>query len=704
MSVNHPVLGRLYFLVEGMKCSHCLWKVENSLSRLPGVRDVSVNLETKTVSLGLSSPLDSEVVEKEILNQGFQPRRLENFDQPLELLRKNNVRHLIRLAVAGACAGNIMLLAVSLYAGADRSEFSSLFGWLTFALFLPILFYAAFPFYQGAYSALKSKQINIDVPMVLVLIAGTALSLYHLFQGSGDTYFDSMAALVFLLLTSRYLVQRLQQRAMSPDLMEPFLRVQEVLKWNPENSKWEKSPVKAVQVGDLVQFQQGEVFTFDGQLEGLDPIYVNSSLFNGESHPQRLLPRSEALAGVRLLSSNAHLRVQKTGEETRLGQLFKNMRQELRTRTPLISLMDIWARRFTVVVLSLAGAFFLAYSFISFDEALKRSLSLILLACPCALAFGVPLTQSLSLYKAIKNGIVFKKAETLEKLSGIRHIFFDKTGTLTKGEISVVRSEPARLSEDTAALVYSLEQNSLHPVGKALAYRYQNCGPVALENWREIPGVGVRAEWKGSNYEMVRSLRSENSETPSSWVCLKKDGKVLAEFLLGDELQPDSRRSLEELRKRFSVQLLTGDQRQPSMQMGRCMGFAPEEIIYEVSPEGKRNTLKSHPHSMMVGDGVNDAPSMAAAEVAVAVHGSMEASLHAADVYLTKSGVSQIPLLFEISRKSQTTVYRILGFSLLYNLSAGSLALTGFINPLIAAVLMPISSFIVILVGWRGTR
>lgn len=704
----HP--GRVRFHLENVHCAGCLARIENVANEVEGVRHVRLDMGRHIAEVEVVPDGSLAAVADRFNAMGYPARPVQWDEAPAEADSENKA-HLIRIGVSGACAGNIMLLTTSLYAGASHAEVAPAFEWLSFALFLPILLYGAVPFYRNSLAALRSRRASIDVPIAAAIVVGTTIGVFHLLTGAGDLYFDSLAVLVFLLLSSRYLLFQLQSRFLVPNRLRAFYEASAVRVLNTDTGTFEERHIGSVNAGDTVLVTRGNRMPVDGELLDED-AWVNSAVLTGEPHPQRVLKHQDVYAGTELTSESARVCVKTTGAGTRLGRLLEETERGVMARTPLISITDRVAQWFSVSVLVIAAAFALIYSTVDVREAINRGLALVILACPCALALATPLTQSLALRKAARGGCLIKKAEAFERLVQVRHAFFDKTGTLTQGELELHEWRPAPPTAREFGIVLALEADSQHPVARLLVAHAEGAGAserVHVSGREEIAGVGVRGDVGGDRYEL-RSLRAEDEGVSVAGnvhtiVGLYCNGELLKTAAFSDTVRASSRSAVARLQSHgIEAYLLTGDAEGPAVAVASEVGIDPANVRFRQTPEQKRDVIAAVPRSLMVGDGVNDAVALTAAHVSAAVHGSMEASFRAADVYLTQPGLAPLSDLVDLSHATIAIIKRNLLFSLFYNVTFGVLALMGFVSPLVAAVLMPISSVTVVLSSVIGNR
>lgn len=674
----------LTFYVEGLHCSSCVHLLEKLPAFDPTVLQSTVHFGESTLRVRISPQGSWPKVAAIIEELGYQATALSSKENLFDHQKKENRQSLKRIGVAGACAGNMMLFVVPVYAGL-AGKWAVVFNWMSFILFLPILFYSAQPFYQGAWNFLKYRVINVDLPIAIALLSGFSLSTYNLIRGEGPVYYDSTASFLFLILSSRYLLKRVQQKYLSGDYLLQHLQLQ-----------------KEFRLGSHLTLHQGERIPVDGVL--LSPhAEVDMSLFNGESLPQAFRENMRVFAGTTLLSHKAEIRIESQGADTRLGKLLQQLSSESVQKSRFVTLTDRWAQVLIASVSFIALAFFILYSFVDLNQALERSLALIVIACPCALAFGTPLAYGLALRRAQQGGLLVRNADVFEKVLQVRNIFFDKTGTLTEGRLRLASVE-GDLDLQDQRLILALQSISSHPVAFAFRHSWKHVQDLPkLTSPKEILGEGVSGSWKGHEYTLKRS--SELNILDFLTVEYRIDGRLKAHFFFEDPLRDQMHETLKHLSSyQFQLHIASGDKKSRVLKTALLCGIPEENCHFELSPEQKLQLIQASQNTCMIGDGANDSLALKAADIGIAVKGSVDLSLISADVYFTRGGLGPFVDLLKISRQAHKTVRRNLLISLTYNAVGGALALGGFINPMVAAILMPISSVLIIISSLRGAR
>ncbi len=705
------------FFIEGIQCTACLWIIDQIPDWIPQVERANLNMSQNTLLVTLREPGYFGKVASVLSALGYKAYPIKSLDEAKHFQKRENHQQLMRLGVAAACSGNIMLFSFSIYSGL-KGQMAGLFGYLNLAFFLPILLYCAQPFYRNLWRSLRAGRPSIDLPIVAAVIIGFALSLLNLVKGNDDFYFDSLSVLIFLLLASRYFLSRTQQTFVNSSYMQTFIDSQACQRWNGDRNEYDNVPAKHLNVGDKVLIKEGERVPADGTLLN-EWVNINPSILTGESLPQKLFKGSVIYAGTQVVAGYAKILVKQTTGNSRIGQILKKVEEQIYNKTPLISLTDKAAQYFSIFILIAGALFFSFYISVEPAEAVKRTLALIILACPCALAFAVPLTQSLSLKKASKKGYLIKNAESLEKLNYVKNAFFDKTGTLTEGRFefltwrSPLPEESRSFTPDQEILnaIYSIEVYSQHPIARTLVKYLEENGvkKLPVHSLTEIPGAGISGTVDNDYYKIVSALPEDNddgnSDIISSLVSIYKNGKLILYACLGDRIHSDAKQTVAQLNSMdIKTHILSGDKSVPVSSVAKKLRIAKERSSSDLIPEKKNEIIKNSTHSLMIGDGANDSLAMSSDSVSIAVQGSVESCLVAADIYVTRKGVSPVNDLILLSKNTFHVIKRNLVFSFVYNFAGGIAALLGYISPLTAAILMPVSSLVVLSSSAVGTK
>jgi P-type Cu2+ transporter len=703
--------------VEGVHCSACVWLIERAARGL-GCREATLDLGRSLVHLVYDRSLKLSELAQRFDSLGY-PSHPPQGARALDARRREDRVLLTRIAVAGAIAGNVMLMAFALYSGAfagmDR-EFREFFRWGSLIITTPAVAWAALPFFRGGLAALRTRTPHMDLPISIGISAGYVWGIVGTFRAGGEAYFDTITVLIFLLLVGRFIQRRQQHRAR--DAAELLYSLAPAAARLLENGSVREVPIQALSRGALVEVLAFGSIPVDGVVvEGHST--VDASLLTGESRPIDVRPGDRVHAGCINVESRVVVRAENSGAATRIAKLLAGVEEARRRRAPIVVLADVVAGRFVVVALALAAFTLGLWLPFGATMAVDHAVALLVVTCPCALGMATPLAVTVALGRAAKRGILVKGADALEALARPGLLVFDKTGTLTEGRLKLVEWEG---DAGVKALVRALEQHSTHPIAAAFLDALRGEPELSAQAVCQQLGGGLEGTVSGRRV-LVGSARhvegvlgslpvrfadaverhAGQGRTP---VLIAVDREVVALAAFGDPVRPDARESLRELaRLGHRLAIVSGDHPAVVRSVVRELGIDFEHASGAVSPEGKlafvETARKSQP-VFMVGDGVNDAGALSAATVGIAVHGGAEASLAAADAFLTRAGVAPVVDLVQGARRTLAVIRRNLEFSLCYNVVGVLLAMTGLIGPLLAAVLMPVSSLTVVASSFRA--
>ncbi|MGB1125088.1 MAG: heavy metal translocating P-type ATPase [Phycisphaeraceae bacterium] len=715
-------------MLEGVHCAACIWLIEKLPRVVPGVIEARLSLSSRTVRIVWEPErVALSEIAKKLSSLGYIPHPARGSDASGIQLAEQRAM-LIRLGVSGAIAGNTMLLAFALYTGmfgGMEQRFADFFRWISAVLGVLSLAWPGRVFFKGALAALRTRTPHLDVPIALALGVGGLAGTINVVLGRGEIYFDSLTVLVFLLLVGRFIQYRQQRRADEA--------VGLLLSLTPTNSRRvttnaygesiETIPIEAVEVGDVLEVRSGELVPADGRVEQ-GRASVIAALITGESRPVPIDEGDLVCAGSRLSGATIRLRVSAVGESSRVGQLLSLVQQGMADKPPVVAVTDRVAGWFVCVVSLLALAVFSVWSLFDLALAVDHTVALLIIACPCALGLATPLSLSVAIGRSAKRDILIKSAAALDRLARPGQIWIDKTGTITRGQMCVVA-----WSGDTALqpIVAEVERHATHPIARAIVEAYAEQEPaaadrVAVEEVQVEPsGIAAKTAMGPLLIGSRQYLADRGVVTPaqqehdavdcmdrshtSVFVALRRE--IVAKLTIGDAIYDDARASLKQLRQwGWEVRMLTGDEQAVADAVGHAVGLNTGQIDAGVTPEEKlaatRRSTVNDRAVVMVGDGVNDAAALAAADVGIAVSGGAEASMAAADIYLAKPGLSGLVDLIATARNTRRVIRRNLVVSFAYNAIGITLAALGLINPLVAAVLMPASSALVLALAMHG--
>jgi Cu2+-exporting ATPase len=705
--------------LEGVHCGACVWLVEKLPGLVPGVAEARLDLPRSQARVVWDPRAVSlSAIARRLGSLGYPPHPCRGLAQQAARRREDRAM-LARIGLAGAVAGNVMVIAFALYGGAwDRMEpeFTALFRWASLALTLPSLIWGGGVFFRSAWAALSVRTLGMDLPISIGLLAGFLHGVVNTVRGGGEVYFDSVSVLIFLLLSGRYL-QRRQQRA-AGDAAELAASLYPASARLIEAGRVREVPLETLAPGMLVEARAGDLVPADGVIVA-GRSTVDLSLLSGESAPQAAAAGDPVHAGTLNLESRLEIRVERTGEDTRVGRLMALVEEHTRRRAPIALLADRISGCFVAAVLALAAATFVLWARIDTSRALDHAAALLIVTCPCALGLATPLAVSAAIGQGARAGFLIKGGDVLEKLTRPGRMWLDKTGTLSEGHAALVCWHGAEVLK---SLVAAAEAHSSHPLARAFLRALGGPPPAARVEIHETQGGGIEATVDGRRLVVGSPdfVVDRVGEAPPALaaaagglaadgltpVLIAVEGGVAAVAGFGDPLRHDVTAALERVRALgWRLGILSGDDPRIVGAVGDRLGLEAADCRGGVTPEEKvRVVLASGAEGAvaMIGDGVNDAAALAAATVGIAVAGGAEAALTAADVFVARPGVARIAELLEGARRTMRVVRRNLVFSLGYNVVGVTLAMSGVLSPLVAALLMPLSSLTVILSSYRA--
>jgi Cu2+-exporting ATPase len=704
--------------LEGAHCGACVWLVERLPRLVPGVVAARLDLPRSRVTVTWDPAVTAlSAAARGLGALGYHPHPCRGTDAE-EARRREDRAMLARIGLAGASMANVMAIALALYAGAFHgmeAEYASLFRWASLAVTVPSLVWGGGVFFRGAWTALRVRALSMDLPISLGLLAGFAHGAVSTLRGQGEVYFDSVTALIFLLLVGRH-VQRRQQRA-AADATELVAALAPSFARRVEGETVREVPLAALAAGDLVEVRAGDLVPADGTVvRGRSSLDV--SLLSGESRPVDVGEGDAVHAGTLNLASRLLVRALATGEATRVGRLLRLVDEHARRRAPIVVLADRIAGRFVAAVLALAGVTLGLWWGAGAGVAVDHAVALLVVTCPCALGLATPLAISAAIGRAARAGILIKGGDVLERLARPGRMWLDKTGTVTAGAPTLASWWGP---EGLKPLVAAAEAHSAHPLARAFVAAVPPAAAGDVEIGETHGGglsarVGPHALVVGAPAFVasrvgplppdIRARVEAVTAEGMTPVVVAADGTVAAVAAFGDPVRADAAPVLARIRALgWRVGLLSGDHPAVVAAVGRRLGLAPAECRGGVTPEGKLALVadaRTRGDVVMVGDGVNDAAALAAAGVGIGVHGGAEAALSAAHVYLQRPGVGAVVDLLEGARATMRVIRRNLILSLGYNVLGVALAMAGLIGPLLAAILMPLSSLTVIASSYRA--
>lgn len=714
-------------ILQGVHCAACVWLVEKLPRVVPGVIEARLSLRQATVRIVWDPAIVKlSAIAKALSTLGYAPHPARGSDkQGIHLAEQRAM--LVRIGVAGALAGNTMLLALALYTGlfsGMEDKFANFFRWISAGLGLLALAWPGRVFFHGAWAALRTRSPRLDLPIALALGVGGVAGGVNVVMGRGDIYFDSLTVLVFLLLVGRFIQYRQQRRAdeavgllfsLTPTHCRRVTQV-------GDRDSIEQIPVEALSVGDVIEVRSGELIPADGQII-CGSASIIAALITGESRPVAAGIDDEVCAGARVSDATVRIRVTAIGEASRVGRLMALVQEGMTDKPALIAMTDRIAGWFVCALTVIAIAVFAGWCTVDLGLAIDHTVALLIIACPCALGLATPLTLAVALGRAAKQDILIKSGVALDRLARPGRLLIDKTGTITRGQMRV---EAWHGEQSLAPLIAEVQQHATHPIARAIVEHFggtelsaqQRAGirdvqvhptGVSAQTAQGTMHIGSASFLAGLGIQPTKeqqSLADQWSRRACTPVFVALNNKPVAFLAVGDALQDNAKSVIGQLRHwGWRVQMLSGDHPAVARQVGQAVGLSEDDIEAGATPEDKRDRVRcavGDEPVVMIGDGVNDAAALAAADVGIAVRGGAEASMTIADVYLARPGLDPLVDLMKLARRCRQGVFRTLVVSLLYNALAVSLAAAGLINPLVAAILMPASSMLVLALAMQG--
>lgn len=709
-------------LIGGLHCSACAWLLERVLNKLNGVSKVQVNLHQRQLTIVWQAKLQklSQLMQC-IHDLGYEPQGWSGASRYAAYKKEKAILQQ-RLGVAGLLMMQVGMLSIGLYAGDWQgmdSGIQTLLRIASAALSSIAILYCATPFYRSAYRSLKHLAVNMDVPVVLALSVAYSASLYALISHKPAIYFDTVCMFVFFLLLSRYLETRSREPSQTSDItLLPVTAERRLLKPATEREfLTETVPVSTLQLGDIVLCRAASQVPADGEIVEAKSSF-DESAFTGESLPRLHKVGDAILAGSMNIEQAVWLKVTAIGANSRIHKIENLLDTATASKPDYAATLDSLSPWFVMAVLLCSAASAIFWLFIDTDKALTASLAVLVVSCPCALSLATPSAIACAHRSLRKVGVVPISSRLLEQLPKISHVIFDKTGTLSTGIITLQHttlvqthlSEPAFIQSDVLQLAASLEIYSEHPIAKALGEA--NTLPLlSVSNVQVVVGSGVEGTINNRLYRVgsPKWCAELNSlvEQEGSQIVLCSSNAVFAQFYFDDSLREDAKPCVATLTKQgYNVSLLSGDN--PSRVASAAQQLNIHNFTAKANPEQKLavlQVLQSEGASvLMVGDGVNDSPVLAAANVSVAMFNANDLSKSKADAVLLSSQLQRIPLMIAFAQATRAIVRQNIFWAILYNGISMPLAAMALLPPWLAAIGMSVSSLVVVLNSQRLRR
>ncbi len=693
----------LDLMIPGLRVPESIAAIENALESMTGLTEVRVNFTGKRLfARWRDGAFDPNQISEKLRELGFASRP---FDPTYSGLSADDAlaRTLLRaVAVSGFAAANTMLLSVSVWSGADGST-RDLFHWISAGIALPTVAYAGRPFFRSAVRALSSGQFNMDVPISLAVCLAALMSLYETFNHGEVAYFDASVTLLFFLLTGRYLDHLMRARARSAVSQLLSLAAASAMILEKDGTS-RLVPASALQPQMRMLVAAGERLAADGVVvSGVSEI--DRSLVTGESSPEYVSCSAVVHAGMLNLTGPLVVDVTAAGPDTFLAEIIRLMTSAEQGRSRFVQIADRLARIYSPAVHVLAGltlAGWLLWTGGDWHTSLMTAIAVLIITCPCALGLAVPAVQTVASGILFRNGVMIKDGAALEKLSGVDTVVFDKTGTLTLGNLQLVNT--TNFAAQDLAIAAGLAQSSRHPLSRAVceAARQRGIVPATVTDVEELPGCGLRGKIMGETVQLGSRLWCrvpESAQQGLSEFALVRGSHTPVVFAFEDELRPDAKEAIDRLKSRgLTIEVLSGDREAAVRRVAARLGI--EHWQAGITPQQKLAHVLALRNGgrkvLMVGDGLNDAPALAAGHTSMAPSSATDIGRTAADSVFMGESLMPVVIARDVAVAAQKTTVQNLALAVGYNVFAVPLAMLGFASPLIAAVAMSTSSIIVI--------
>ncbi|HHD78722.1 MAG TPA: heavy metal translocating P-type ATPase [Epsilonproteobacteria bacterium] len=709
IKVDEDGLHEIHLIIEGIHCSACVWLNEKVLHKTEGVLEASINYTNNKAKI----IWDPEIVKLSQLIDTIRSigYNAYPYDPRLQEERATNTRksYYTRILVAVFGAMNIMWLAIAHYAGyfgGIQQSFKDILNWAEFILATPVLFYSGWVFFKGAYYGYKNHIVNMDTLVASGALSAYIYSIYAMLSHKGEVYFDSVVMIITFVLVGKYLEVLSKKSAV--DTLDSIMGSTPTEVTTVKEGVKSLVSVENVCIGDKIELKPGEKVVIDGIVVQGEASFDESSL-TGENEPIYKKKGDEILSGSLCLDSVVHYEANKDASSSLLSSIV-NLLEESITKKPRIEqLANTISGYFSTVILLIALLTFVGWYFFmgSFETALIIGISVIVIACPCALGLATPMATLVGIGVAAKHNILFKEATFLETMAKSNVLALDKTGTITEGKPSVVDVKMYESFEPS--LLFALVSSSNHPISKGiktyLEETYESLTSYNLETIQSIEAKGISASYQNKKLLGGNSLLLQengvplNDDSKNTLFFFAIDNVLVARFELTDTIRQGAASAIKHIQNLgIEVVMLTGDHEESAMKVAKQVGIT--HVQARLLPQDKANVVEKYHQKgdvvVMVGDGINDAIALASSDIAIAMGNGADVAINISDVVLLDEKPESIYKAYKISHRTFRAVKENLGFSLLYNVIAVPLAVLGYVNPLVAALSMSLSSLVVV--------
>lgn len=687
------------FYLPQMHCSSCIWLLEHLPKLNKGIISSKVNFLKKEVTIVFDSgKIGLKIIAELLTGIGYEPHISLN-DFSGNKIKKYDRSRIYKIGIAGFCFGNIMLLSFPEYFSSgniEETKLKTLFSFLNLGLSLPVFFYCASEFFTSAYKSLKQKFLNIDAPIALAVLMAFGRSIYEITTFTGAGYLDSMSGIVFFMLLGRFFQDKTYQTlSFDRDYTSYFPLGVSIIQ--PDGTE-QQLPVSAIKKGDRIKIHSQEIIPADGILF-LGNASIDYSFVTGESLPCEKGIGEIIYAGGKQIGGAIELEVVKEVSQSYLTQLWNNDTFKTKTGEKKVSFVHAVSRYFTYVLFSIALVSGIYWSLHNSDKAWNAVTAILIVACPCALLLSATFTNGNMLAKLQKARFYVKNANTLENLSEADTIVFDKTGTISmQGESNIV-FVGGNLNEYEQQLIRTIANQSNHPLSKAIVTNLPFMKSLHVKNYSEVKGRGSSALVNGErvkigSVEFVTG-RKMNTSSDGSKVYVSINNDILGCYLIKTKYRDELEKLIPALKQKYKLALISGDNNSEEQKLRGIFG-SDTEMMFNQLPQDKLNyirNLQSRGHKVvMVGDGLNDAGALQQSNAGIAISDDINNFSPGCDAILDGKKFGLLRKLFDYCSKEKEIIYGSFIISILYNIVGLYFAVQGDLSPVIAAILMPVSS------------